>query len=310
LATEEELKISAMLAMDDNSPGAHLWKIHFGDTNFQIERAEFMKALKTRFKLEVTEHQEKLIAHIIDNSNTHMVTKHKFGEWLKGFGPVDKAVENTSLLLCEPWFHGFITHRETELFLEKEEVGTFLVRFSESRPGAFTLAFVHKHPEKGRQTLQIHIQNNPDDDEGDRFKVMQSGRGFKYFKSVTQVISSYSSFLKIPFSCSFLSQPWFFGDLTREESEDLLKGSEKKQAGLFLVRFSQRTAFASSYLDVDGEVKHSSIVKSSAGYKTGTSSKLYPSLNELVADYSAVLKVPLENTRVVLYQLRELVSLI
>jgi len=53
--------------------------------------------------------------------------------------------------LCEPWFHGFLTHRETELLLEKEEIGAFLVRFSESRPGAFTLAFVHKNSDKGKQ---------------------------------------------------------------------------------------------------------------------------------------------------------------
>jgi len=64
--------------------------------------------------------------------------------------------------LCEPWFHGFLTHRETELLLEKEEIGTFLVRFSESRPGAFTLAFVHKHPDKGKQvrlSLSLSLSN-------------------------------------------------------------------------------------------------------------------------------------------------------
>ena len=139
---------------------------------------------------------------------------------------------------------------------------------------------------------------------------MQSGRGFKYFKTVPQVISAYNSFLKIPLVCPFLTQPWFFGDLTREESEELLNTSSMKQEGLFLIRFSQRTAFASSFIDVDGEVKHSSIVKTSSGYKTGTNEKTYASLSDLVGDYASTLQVPLENTRVGLYQLRELVSLI
>lgn len=138
---------------------------------------------------------------------------------------------------------------------------------------------------------------------------MQTGRGFKYFGSVTQVINSYSTFLKIPFSCRFLVQPWFFGDLTREESEDLLNNSPNKKPGLFLVRFSQRTAFASSYIDTDGSIKHSSVIKSSAGYKTGNSTKTYPTLNDLVKDYATTLKFPLPNTRVVLYQLREMVAL-
>lgn len=154
---------------------------------FMVETNNFMHTLRRKLTLEVSEHQAKLIAHVIgtsplegfamklndilqDNSVTGTVSKHKFGEWLKGFGPIDKAVENvnmkmtavsrliillqTSSLLCEPWFHGFITHRETELLLEKEDIGTFLVRFSESRPGAFTLAFVYKHADKGRQVIR------------------------------------------------------------------------------------------------------------------------------------------------------------
>ncbi len=46
-----------------------------------------------------------------------------------------------SFIVNSKWFHGYLSHRESELLLMLEPVGTFLLRFSKTKPGTFALTF-------------------------------------------------------------------------------------------------------------------------------------------------------------------------
>jgi len=48
-------------------------------------------------------------------------------------------------ILTQKWFHGFLSRKDADLLLLGEEVGTYLVRFSITRPGSFALAIVSKN---------------------------------------------------------------------------------------------------------------------------------------------------------------------
>ena len=40
------------------------------------------------------------------------------------------------------WFHGFLSSVEAERLLERQPVGTYLIRFSKSRSGSFAIGYV------------------------------------------------------------------------------------------------------------------------------------------------------------------------
>lgn len=82
-----------------------------------------------------------------------VVTIEKFGNILKWFGPIVLShggidENDTNLLhkirqqLTEPWFHGDISTHESENMLLNKPEGMFLVRFSTSSPGCFTISKV------------------------------------------------------------------------------------------------------------------------------------------------------------------------
>jgi hypothetical protein len=45
-------------------------------------------------------------------------------------------------ILKEKWFYGFLSGEESIRLLQGQPTGTYLVRFSRSRPGSFALSFV------------------------------------------------------------------------------------------------------------------------------------------------------------------------
>ena len=95
------------------------------------------------------------------------------------------------------WFHGFLTLEETKKFLEFQPVGTFLMRFSSSKPGSFALAFASApHPVNPNQNQVTHvmIKTTP------RGFSIQEENSEKYFDHVSQIVSYYSTVLTKPFA--------------------------------------------------------------------------------------------------------------
>ena len=90
-----------------------------------------------------------------------VVNIEKWASVCSWFGPVSTPDDGCNLLnslqktLKQRWFHGDITQEEAEDRLLNQPKGTFLVRFSSSSPGCFTISHINKSkqlPEHRRQT--------------------------------------------------------------------------------------------------------------------------------------------------------------
>ena len=135
-------------------------------------------------------------------------------------------------------------------------VGTYLVRFSSSKPGSFALAFTSA-PMK---VTHVIITTSPQGifNLNKKYSYIIIGftikdqAGEKSFKNLNEIIEFYGAFLKIPFDSTLPKDPYtisiyilillmfifrfFFGDLSAQEAEEYLTG---KKTGTYLIRFSR-----------------------------------------------------------------------
>lgn len=102
-----------------------------------------------------------------------------------------------STLLSQEWFHGFVSGEETKRLLESQAVGTFLLRFSSSKPGSFALGFTQN---KGR-VQHVIIRSTP---EG--FVMLESGRETT-FASLEDIVNYYAPVLTKPFVSEIVGAP-------------------------------------------------------------------------------------------------------
>ncbi len=173
-----------------------------------------------------------------------------------------------------------MSSREAELLLADEPSGTYLLRFSKSRTGAFALAFIHSDRKiyhtlinSGKQGFEIEEVNSKQP---------------KICKSLPDVINHYSLLvLKKPLQSKLPRQPWFQGDLSSEESQELLAD---KRPGTFLVRFTRSGQLAASFVPRPGDVQHILVDKVSDGkspfqFKLAGDQKLFESVEALVDAY-------------------------
>jgi len=72
----------------------------------------------------------------------------KFGRILQWFRPIVDStgrltlLDKVTLLLSKPWFHGDLSTEDASARLSSQQVETFLVRFSSSQPGCYTISKV------------------------------------------------------------------------------------------------------------------------------------------------------------------------
>jgi hypothetical protein len=288
----------------------------FGEQTYAISWRDFTKALKT--KIEFNNEEELLVKRIIDNSNTGCVTRHKLSEFLKSFGPLSDCIKNVVKITTSSWFYGYMSLEESQKYLETENMGTFLVRFSNSKAGAFALDYVRviaevdasSQPLYGpMETNPISYLNDQDDDEdmenevpvmNQRFiKTVSSvliesvGVGFKLkenfgdklFKSIHEVLYHYKNVLVRPLVSSLTNENWFYGAISADEAEDILSG---QAPGTFLIRFSsQPGCFAASFVDGFGNICKSLIKRVTGGFSFENSNcdKIFYSIQELVGEF-------------------------
>lgn len=82
-------------------------------------------------------------------SKADMVHIEAFGKVLHWLGPLENTekhqfYQNLVALLSQLWFHGAVGTGEAERLLKGREEGTFLIRFSTSQPGSYTISKVKK----------------------------------------------------------------------------------------------------------------------------------------------------------------------
>ena len=108
------------------------------------------------------------------SSNDDMVSMEQFGKMMDWFGPIRKDARALILsrireVLRRPWFHGDLPTVETEARIMTRDVGTFLVRFSNSAPGVFTISKVTA-PLKVNH-LRVSRDQDPENPFNFRFKL-------------------------------------------------------------------------------------------------------------------------------------------
>jgi len=284
------------VSLIDDEDGVELWKNFSKGTQYYVEWDDFERVF-VRFvgRRSLSDTERKVLQHIMDNSGTGGVSAYKFSEFLKGFGPLTECMQNVVKILTQKWFHGFLSRSEADKLLTGEEVGTYLVRFSITRPGSFALALVARN----RSIAHILIERNFP--RGVKVEEVKEGKKTtKEFEDLFAVIDKYHSRgLKTPFTSSYLKQSWFHGELSSEEAVHLLSGEE---VGTFLVRFSTQVgSFATSYVAKNKKVSHSRIEKTSTGFKDSQTGNVWPTLEDMVTKCALTLRTPLPNSRTDIY---------
>mmetsp|Transcript_14999 Transcript_14999/g.20981 ORF Transcript_14999/g.20981 Transcript_14999/m.20981 type:complete len:915 (+) Transcript_14999:136-2880(+) len=275
-----------------DEPQRLIWDELFGKETYVIEWKDFIDGLNKR--IPVTPEDEQQLATIIDYSRTGSVTRFKFQEFLKGFGPLENCVLNVKKVVAAEWFYGFLSATESKRFLEQQSLGTFLVRFSGSKPGSFVLDYV-------KDTQHVRSVRLTGHSDGGFAVLIEGGQTPKerVFKSLEELIETYRTMgvLSLPFSSTLPQKPWFFGDLTGEEAEQLLAGHPQ---GTFLIRFSnQPGCFAASFVGLQNTqpaILKGLITKTNHGFQVNNYGMVFPTLDDLVGHYQnqKIFTVPLQ----------------
>lgn len=237
--------------------GQAMWEAHFSDLDMDmVPWDRFLGAFMMHTKQTVDMHDEILLKHILDNDTLGTVTPKQFSSFLKCFGPLDKSLENVKNLYKQKWFHDFLSVEEVHKLLTEQPPGTFLVRFSRSHSNSFALEYTYTTG----KVFTVLVRN----DMPNGVYIKEENNVEKMFPNLDALIKHYPEILKTPFQNDLLFQPWFVGDVSTEEAEEMLAS---KPPGTFMVRFaaSGRFQYACSYATLQG-VKHTMIQKGPNGY--------------------------------------------
>jgi len=142
--------------------GRRFWREYFpneeGDEiDYDTFENNFLNFLRvpTDINPDVLDKNKRCLAELIKTESkssthrTHIVNIIKFGKILKWFGPIQDPETNTTgetvldkirQTLEKTWFHGDITTKEATALLSDKPGGTFLIRFSESVDGFYTIS--------------------------------------------------------------------------------------------------------------------------------------------------------------------------
>lgn len=237
--------------------GQAMWEAHFSDLDMDmVPWDRFLGAFMMHTKQTVDMHDEILLKHILDNDTLGTVTPKQFSSFLKCFGPLDKSMENVKNLYKQKWFHDFLSVEEVHKLLTEQPPGTFLVRFSRSHSNSFALEYTYTTG----KVFTVLVRN----DMPNGVYIKEENNVEKMFPNLDALIKHYPDILKTPFQNDLVIQPWFVGDVSTEEAEEMLAA---KPPGTFMVRFaaSGRFQYACSYATLQG-VKHTMIQKGPNGY--------------------------------------------
>jgi len=234
---------------------------------------------------------ERKLQSVLDHSKIGFVSQYKFSEFLKGFGPFNQCANNVKHILSQKWFYGFLSSGECQSLLTAANApeGTYMMRFSKSKPGSFALAFVNNGQVR-------HILIESDMPNGFRVPEQKKAGQLHLFKSLQEIINHYNV-LTQPFIWDLPLQDWFHGDVDKEEAKELL---QDQPDGTFLIRFSTQGCFAASFMN-QGQLHN--VLINNQGMNTftvndGQVEKTFSTLQELVQHYrdKGLFKMPLITT--------------
>ncbi|KAL6071019.1 Dual specificity protein kinase shkD [Balamuthia mandrillaris] len=184
----EEIIIEASIS---DVHGRAFWKEHFLGQE-EVAWKTFSKAIRNTQIFGVEDSSSKsrellCLMAVLAKDGTGPVTMKRFGDFCAWFGPLQSSKKNlpvskkVSDLLQRAYFHGDMSSTEAETRLDGGEPGTFLIRFSSTERGGYTISHVTKEnvlqhqriyfqPEEG---FQVRLRSKA---EGGRMTVYASKR--------------------------------------------------------------------------------------------------------------------------------------
>lgn len=168
---------------------------------------------------------------LVDPTCDGYVSASDFRSFLGWFGPMDDCCKNAEALLSSPWFWGSLSSLDSQSLLDREETGTFLVRFNETRPGTFYITCVEEQTDEngfngngggqmtylGEQEIQqaIHFKVNKEKEK--YFWLSGSDKGHK---TIDSLLDQYELTFKHAFVDAKLKYKAITDFRVRDEEED------------------------------------------------------------------------------------------
>ena len=133
-------------------------------------------------------------ALIVDKDNEDEVVVEKFGEAVAWLGDIPKHARRiivvAAKLLGQKYFFGDISKEESERLLNGKPPGTFLVRFSTTSLGGYTVSRVTRE----YAIMHVRLKHHPG--------ALEYGYGSCVAKSLPEIIEVISKTLSLEFPCS------------------------------------------------------------------------------------------------------------
>eukprot|EP00339_Tiarina_fusa_P004751 CAMPEP_0117019868 /NCGR_PEP_ID=MMETSP0472-20121206/15180_1 /TAXON_ID=693140 ORGANISM="Tiarina fusus, Strain LIS" /NCGR_SAMPLE_ID=MMETSP0472 /ASSEMBLY_ACC=CAM_ASM_000603 /LENGTH=499 /DNA_ID=CAMNT_0004724931 /DNA_START=1 /DNA_END=1500 /DNA_ORIENTATION=- len=149
----DEILVDACIS---DKVGHKLWETSFLGKDFVLWE-DFCEYLGHSLSVDYDESdiRWKCLQAVLAQSSSDLLAKSKivnitrFGQVCAWFGPLKQGGSlelfiNLTNILKEKWFHGDLTQHEAEDRLSDQSKGTFLIRFSSSAPGCFTISHLNK----------------------------------------------------------------------------------------------------------------------------------------------------------------------
>lgn len=140
--TELDSTMAALQPIYADAPVREFWDRNFGLEKFIVKVDLFIDALLRLNDSSLTDTERQVVRHILDHHETGRVNIYGFAIFVSGYGPIESCLANVIKMSSEKWFYGFASYPESVRLLETNPAGTFLVRFSQTNPGNFSVDYL------------------------------------------------------------------------------------------------------------------------------------------------------------------------
>jgi len=163
---------------------------------------------------EVSEETRELfcLKGIFTDEKEGVVALKRYGEMLAIFGPLTEGdlapfVAKIIQLVKEPWFHGYLATTDAEAVLKVYPRGTFLVRFSNTKPKTFCISKVSTN-----KAIK-HVVIPHETGKGLAFENM-------YYQEIPALVAEQSEKLHLKKACPGSTYAWLFAESKKKKKKD------------------------------------------------------------------------------------------
>ena len=140
--TELDSTMAALQPIYADAAVRDFWDHNFGLEKFIVKVDLFIDALLRINDSSLSDTERQVVRHILDHHQTGRVNIYGFAIFVSGYGPIESCLANVIKMSSEKWFFGFASYPESVRLLEANPPGSFLVRFSQTNPGNFSVDYL------------------------------------------------------------------------------------------------------------------------------------------------------------------------